>query len=121
MPVINIAQLKQLKVFLSSIKQWLDALNGVDSLRQLRHYCGLISAPSSDFQHRVYRAALQQSLRHLGDNIGLRNCLVVTNRQGHILIGSMGERLVKKYVPWRGADNVQHLHAANSLVDQSTQ
>jgi len=77
----------------------LEPLHRIDRRRQTAQDCRGIPRTGPDFQHPVVRRQ-PQGFRHPRDDVGLRNCLAVADRERHVLIRPRTELRGHKGLPW---------------------
>ena len=96
-------------------------LDGIDLCTELTEHRRLISRPGTYLQHSHTRS-WSENLRHVGNDIWLRDCLAVTDRQRMIAVSLRtivrGNEFVSRYAPHRsergrvvyatGRDEVYH-------------
>src|SRR5512133_1883148 len=93
----DIEQPERIETFAGPQRQGTDALGRTDPFGQCSQNSGLVPGAGADLQH-LFAAGQGQHLRHQRDNIGRRDGLFFTDRQGGVIVSLQGKSFLNKDV-----------------------
>ena len=88
-------------------------LDGVDIGSNFGKDCRRVARTGTDFED-LLAAAKHQCLGHKCDDIGLRNCLALFNRQGRVFISKLAKPLRQKAFARNAAHGIENKLGANT-------
>ena len=97
----------------------IDDFNAVDLFDQTCQYRGLITRTGADLQHHILAPGMNQ-LGHQCDDVGLRDCLPMADRQRPIGIGAALQRRRHKSVSRHPPHGLQHTWMQGRTAGQMT-
>ena len=88
----HVVQAERRKALLGLMQKRAMPLDRVDTPAQARHDGGVVAGSGADLQH-LHTLAQVQGLEHAGNDRGLAERLAMADRQRHVLVGLIAERL----------------------------
>src|SRR5690606_8926326 len=90
-------------------------LDRIDAPAKLRENGCLIAGPSTDLQH-LHPFTDAELIGHVGDDIGLADCLPALDRQRMILVGLLSKATRYELFARHAFDRREHAIIANALA-----
>ncbi len=103
----NVVVIEPLERFGGPFSQLLHDFDRVDTIDQWTEHRGLITASGADFQDHIARLGIQR-LGHESNDEGAADRLGIANRQCHVEIGAIANRLRNEFMTRCIANRLQH-------------